>query len=317
MKKTIGIIVAVYNEEESLAQLHREFITLFNYEESYTFKVYFIENGSSDSSERLIAEICKSDQRFSMIKMSRNFRMDGALTAGLDFVQEDACVLMAGDTQDPPEIISNFLREWESGYENVYAKITRRSDVNLVRRINSQIFYFLASRLTGNTIVKNASDFRLIDRKVYLAVRRMQESNRFVRGLISWTGYKSIGIPMIRPPRYGGESKASTLKVIDLALKGIFAHTTIPLKLVSASGFVFFISSIVTFCFVFTRWILYGVPFAGYGLIVSLLLFGFGFTIFVLGIIGEYIGLIYEEAKNRPNYLVTETLNVPRTLNEK
>jgi dolichol-phosphate mannosyltransferase len=315
-KKTIGIVVAIFNEEEALEMLVQSFQSLFQVEKSYSFKVYFVENGSSDSSLKLIREACQSDHHFSMIQLSRNFRMDGALTAGLDFVSEDACVLMAGDMQDPPAFISKFIREWECGYENVYGVITKRSDVSWVRRMNSSLFYFVAAKLSNNTLPRNASDFRLVDKKVYRAVREMRESNRFVRGLFAWSGFKSIGVPLIRPPRLGGVSKASTLKVVDLAIKGIFAHSVYPLKLITISGFFIFCCAILSFVYEFYTWIVLGVPFAGYGTIVSLLLLGIGIIVLVLGIISEYIGLIYEEVKNRPNFLVTSTINIDSRKNE-
>ena len=314
--KSIGIIVAIYNEAEALEVLVHSFQELFQIEHEYAFKVYLVENGSSDNSHEIIQKVCESDKRFSMIQLSRNFRMDGALTAGLEFVSEDACVLMAGDMQDPPVFISNLIRKWESGFENIYAVITKRSDASLLRRMNSSLFYFIAARITSNNLPKNASDFRLVDKKVYQSVREMRESNRFVRGLFAWSGFKSIGVPLVRPPRIGGASKASTLKVIDLAIKGIFAHTVYPLKLITVSGIFIFFCSIISFAYEFYTWTVLGVPFAGYGVIVTLLLFGTGTIVLVLGIISEYLGLIYEEVKNRPNFLVTSTLNIDGDRND-
>jgi dolichol-phosphate mannosyltransferase len=308
--KSVGIVVAIYNEEEPLPQLLGAFRTLFNAEPDYEFKVYFIENGSNDNSESILSSAISQDSRFGMIKLSRNFRMDGALTAGLQYVTEDACVLMAGDMQDPPFMISTFLRLWEQGYENIYGVITKRDKSSVVRRINSQLFYWLAGALSDNRLPKNASDFRLVDSKVYETVRDMRERNRFVRGLFAWSGFRSIGVPMVRPPRAGGDSKASTLKVIDLALKGIFAHTIYPLKIISFCGLTIFLGSLVVLLWEFSSWVLKGVPFAGYGVIVTILLLGVGGILLALGVISEYIGLIYEEVKQRPNYIVSKTFNI-------
>jgi len=309
-KKTVGVVVAIYNEEEPLPHLISAFQELFLKEKQYDFQVYFVENGSLDKSAQIIENACAKDARFSMIQLSRNFRMDGALTAGLHYLSEDSCVLMAGDMQDPPSQISIFLRKWEDGYENVYGVVTKRNGVGLLRRFNSKLFYLLASKLTDGRIPKNASDFRLVDKKVYAAIREMDERNRFVRGLFAWAGFKSIGVPMERPLRAGGSSNASTLKTIDLALKGIFAHSIYPLRMITWFGFFIFFGALLSLVVEILQWLSSGVPFAGYGLIITILLLGFGFTTVILGIIAEYIGLIYEETKNRPNFIVSRLLQV-------
>jgi len=314
--KTIGIVVSIFNEEEPLPTLIKSFQILFDKEPNYTFKVYLVENGSSDLSRSIIQGVCEQDSRFSMLVLSRNFRMDGALTAGLNYVREDACVLMAGDMQDPPEEISKFLRLWEQGYEHVYAIITKRNGTKPLRRINSKVFYLIANRVTNGRILRNVSDFRLVDRKVYEAARSLEERNRFVRGIFAWIGFNSIGVEMERPQRVGGESKASTFKVIDLALKGIFAHTLYPLKMITWSGITLLISSMFFLLFQIFRWVHNGVPFAGYGTIIALMLFGFGTIVLFLGVISEYLGLVYEEVKNRPNYIVSNKVNIESGNNE-
>jgi dolichol-phosphate mannosyltransferase len=235
--------------------------------------------------------------------------MDGGLTAGLDYIKGDACVLMTADLQDPPELISEFLRKWEAGWDNIYGIITKRGGTGPIRTLNSKMFYFVADKLTDGRIPKNASDFRLVDKKVYLAIKSMTERNRFVRGLFAWAGFKSIGISMERPPRFGGVSNAHTLGVIDLAFKGIFAHSYKPLRLITIFGV--FLSAFSFFAIVPLAiiWVTSGVPFAGFGTIVSLFLFVLGILSLMIGILSEYIGLIYEEVKARPNYLVSEILN--------
>ena len=243
-----------------------------------------------------------------MIKLSRNFRMDGGLTAGLEFVTGDACVLMTADLQDPPEMISVFLRKWEEGYENIYGVVEKRIGTNILRRINSKLFYLFANKLSGNAIPENASDFRLVDKKVYLAVKGMTEKNRFIRGLFAWAGFKSIGIPMERPPRFAGVSNASTGKVIDLALKGIFSHSYKPLRLISLIGFIVSLIAIISLFPLTWFWLVAGVPFAGFGSMAALIIGSFGFQALMMGVMSEYIALIYEESKNRPNFIVSETL---------
>ena len=310
MKKTVSVIIPAYNEEDCVEELVGRLTNVFQVEAHYQFEVFIVENGSEDRTWEKLEVIAKSDNRFKVIKLSRNFRMDGGLTAGLDFVNGDACVLMTADLQDPPELISEFLRKWEAGWENVYGIVQKRSGTNLIRKVNSQLFYFIAQKLTDGRLPRNASDFRLVDRKVYLSVKTMSERNRFVRGLFAWAGFKSIGVPMVRAERFGGVSNAPTWKVIDLAIKGIFAHSHKPLRLITILGAgIFFVSS-STFAILAVKWISSGVPYPGYGTLVSVVLVILGVLGIMLGIISEYIGLIYEEVKQRPNYIVSETINI-------
>jgi glycosyltransferase involved in cell wall biosynthesis len=309
-KKLISLIVPAYNEEDCVDELAKRLSQVFNSESQYDFEAIIIENGSTDSTWEKLQGISKTDGRFKVLKLSRNFRMDGGLTAGLEYITGDACVLMTADLQDPPELIPTFLRKWEEGFENVYGVVTKREGTGPIRTMNSKIFYWLAGKLTDGRIPRNASDFRLVDRKVYVAVRSMTERNRFVRGLFAWAGFNSIGIPMERPPRFGGVSNAHTLKVLDLAFKGIFAHSYKPLRLITVFGFLLSISAFLSIFPLFYTWVAYGVPFAGFGSLVALFLLTFGTVSLMLGILSEYVGLIYEEVKGRPNYLVSETLGI-------
>jgi dolichol-phosphate mannosyltransferase len=206
--------------------------------------------------------------------------------------------------QDLPEQIPALIRKWEEGFENVYGIVTDRQGTGPIRTFNSKAFYWLAGKLTDNRIPKNASDFRLLDRKVYEAVRNMDERNRFVRGLVAWVGFNSVGVEIARPPRFAGESKAYSFQVIDLAFKGIFAHSYIPLRIITVTGVTVSVFSIVAFIALLLRWILVGVPFGGFGTIVTIVLFSFGLLTFMLGIMAEYLGLIYEEVKKRPNFVI-------------
>jgi dolichol-phosphate mannosyltransferase len=302
------LIIPAYNEEDCVDELAKRLSQVFDAETHYDFEVIIIENGSIDSTWEKLQVISKADNRFKILKLSRNFRMDGGLTAGLDYVNGAACVLMTADLQDPPELIPTFLRKWEEGFENVYGIVTKREGTGPIRTMNSRLFYWLAGKLTDGRIPRNASDFRLVDRKVYVAVRGMTERNRFVRGLFAWAGFNSIGIPMERPPRFGGVSNAHTFKVLDLAFKGIFAHSYKPLRLITVFGFILCITAFLSIFPLLFIWVVYGVPFAGFGSLVALFLLILGTVSLMLGILSEYVGLIYEEVKGRPNYLVSETL---------
>ena len=304
--KLISIVIPAYNEEDCVVELTDRLQKVFRKHNNYRFEVIIVENGSTDSTWDKLCVIAKKESRFKIVKLARNFRMDGGLTAGLDFVSGDACILMTADLQDPPEFISTLIKKWELGWENVYGVVTKRHGTRLVRRMNSKLFYVFASFLTDGRIPKNASDFRLVDRKVYVAVRAMNERNRFVRGLFAWSGFKSIGVPMERPPRFGGKSNAQTFKVLDLAFKGIFAHSYKPLRIITLVGGASSILSFTALVPLSLLWFYKGVPFAGFGTIVGIILLFVSIQFVVLGIMGEYIGLIYEEVKQRPNYIVSE-----------
>lgn len=308
LTKLISIIVPAYNEEECIEELSQRLIAVFKNEKKYDFEVIVVENGSTDNTLNLLREISGYDKRFHVIKMSRNFRMDGGLTAGLQFAKGDACVLMTADLQDPPELISDFLRKWEEGWENIYGIVTNRVGTGPIRTFNSKLFYWVASKMTNGQIPKNASDFRLVDRKVYEVVRTMTERNRFVRGLFAWVGFNSIGIEMERPRRYGGQSKAHTFNVLDLAFKGIFAHSYKPLRLITIFGLTLSSLSFIAIFPLTLSWIYLGVPFAGFGTLVTLFMLIIGVITLMLGILSEYVGLIYEEVKGRPNFIVSEII---------
>jgi glycosyltransferase involved in cell wall biosynthesis len=306
--KSISIVIPAYNESECIPELTSRLAKVMDQNGHYSWEVIIIENGSLDDSWQQLVKVSKSDDRFKLIRLSRNFRMDGGLTAGLDFVTTDACILMTADLQDPPEFIPRLLEKWEEGYENVYGVVLKRKGTKLVRRFNSKLFYKVAGSLTNGGIPENASDFRLVDRKVYEVVRVMTERNRFVRGLFAWVGFKSIGIPMVREPRFAGESNAHSFKVIELAFKGIFAHSYKPLRFISIFGVLLFGISFLSLIGLTFTWFTVGVPFAGFGSIIALILCGFGFQALLLGIVSEYLAMIYEEAKSRPNFIVSETI---------
>ena len=307
-KKVISIVIPAYNESDCVDELFSRLRTVFDSESKYDFECVLVENGSKDDTFEKLERIHKSDSRFKVLQLARNFRMDGGLTAGLSVIKGDACVLMTADLQDPPELIPEFIRLWETGFENIYGIVTKREGISRLRAFNSKMFYSLAGKLTSGRITKNASDFRLVDRKVYEAVNDMTERNRFVRGLFAWVGFRSIGVEMVRPPRFGGKSNADTFKVLDLAFKGIFAHSSVPLRLITLLGFFLSAIALVTLGIYVVAAVMFGVPFNGFGTLVSIALGGLAITTLLLGVIGEYVGLIYEEVKQRPNFVVSRKI---------
>jgi dolichol-phosphate mannosyltransferase len=307
--KTVEVIIPAFNEEDCVDELIRRLIILFNKENSYSWSALLIENGSTDSTWDLLRIQAVKDERIKVIKLSRNFKMDGGLTAGLEYAKADAVVLMTADLQDPPEAISDFLRVWEHGVHNVYGRVTERSGTTLLRKINSQVYYFLANKFTGGRITRNASDFRLMDRKLYETVRQMDERNRFVRGLVAWAGFKSESVPVPRPPRFGGESKAFSIPVFGFAVRSIFSHSYVPIRMISFLGIATSLISLLSLSLMVVNWLINGVPFPGFGSIMTVAMLVFGLLSLILGVMAEYIALIYEEVKHRPNFIVEETIN--------
>ena len=304
--KKIEVISPVFNEQDCLLEFIDQCLAIFAQLPQYEWILTLVENGSTDGSWEIMKEKARHNSQIKMIKLSRNFGMDGGLTAGVSQSRADAVILMASDLQDPPSAIPRFVAMWEKGFDNVYGIVTKRGGVPLIRRINSQIFYFVANRLTGNLIPRNVSDFRLLSQKMYTALDSMKEANRVVRGMIAWLGFKSVGIDVERAPRFAGKSKAHSWRVIGIGVRAILANSYFPLRLISLLGFLVSIGSIFSLIFTTVLFLFYGVPFPGFGTIISLILLLFGILFLILGILSEYIGMIYEEVKMRPNFVIEE-----------
>jgi dolichol-phosphate mannosyltransferase len=309
LMKTIDIITSAYNEEDCLPELFSRLEKVARSEENYSFHFIVIDNGSSDRTWQIIKDQQKADSRYTGIRMSRNFSLDSAFTCGLDRAEADLAIIMTSDLQDPPECIPDLLRAHELGYEQVLAKVVDRGTVPAVRRFLSHVFYRLANAMTGGMLPKSVSDFRLVSRKCYEAIRSLRESHRFLRGLGSWVGFETTYIEIKRPPRFAGESKwlgVSLIRSILLGFQGIFAYSTLPLAWVSIFGVFMSLVSVLSLVGLTISWIVFGVPFAGFGSIVAAIVLCFSITILILGVIAQYISLIYEEVKRRPLYLVAE-----------
>jgi len=312
LMKTIEIITSAYNEEDCLPELFSRLEKVAGTEENYSFRFIVIDNGSSDRTWQIIKDRQKTDSRYTGIRMSRNFSLDSAFTCGLDRAEADLAIIMTSDLQDPPECIPDLLRAHEQGYEQVLAKVVDRGTVPAVRRFLSHVFYRLANAMTGGMLPKSVSDFRLVSRKCYEAIRSLRESHRFLRGLGSWVGFETTQIEIKRPPRFAGESKwlgVSLIHSILLGFQGIFAYSTLPLAWVSIFGVFMSLVSVLSLVGLTISWIVFGVPFAGFGSIVAAIVLCFSITILILGVIAQYISLIYEEVKRRPLYLVAEVVS--------
>jgi len=314
MKKkfTLDIITSAYNEEDCLPELFSRIADVMRAEKNYKYQIHIIDNGSSDRTWDIITKFSAQDKRINGYKMSRNFILDAALTCGLDKANADVAIVMCSDLQDPPETIPSLLREFEKGYDQVLVKIASRDSVPLFRRVLSKLFYKIARFMTDQMLPESVSDFRLVNRKTYIAIRSMRESHRFLRGIGAWVGFNTSEIEISRPPRFSGESKwlgMSLFKVITIAARSILAYSATPLIWISTLGFIFSLISFIGVSILSITWLIAGVPFAGYGTIVGFISLGFSLTMLSIGVLAQYLGLIYEEVKQRPLYIISEITN--------
>ena len=307
IQKSIAVVAPVFNEEDCILEFIKQVTDVFDEHPEYLWRLILVENGSSDRSWEYMNHARKVRKDIDVLRLSRNFGMDGGLSAGLKYVTEDAVVLMVSDLQDPPWAIPLFVAKWEEGFDNVFAIITKRNGVPLLRRINSQIFYFLANKMTGNLIPKKVSDFRLLTKRCYSQLIRLDEVNPVLRGLIAWVGFESIGIPVERSLRFGGRSKAHSWKVIGLGIRAILAHSLIPLRFISLMGAILSVGSFLTLVVTTILFLTSGVPFPGFGTLLTVIIFMFGLLFTMLGMIAEYVGMIFQEVKRRPNFIIKES----------
>lgn len=310
---TLDIITSAFNEEECLPELFNRLEIVMAAEKEYDYRILVVDNGSFDKTWDIIQGTVENNSKIQGFRMSRNFTLDAAFTCGLDHAKSDVAIIMTSDLQDPPEAIPQLLRKYEEGFDQVLVKITSRDSVPFTRKILSKLFYRIASKMTEGMLPESVSDFRLVNRKTYEAIRRMRESHRFLRGLGSWVGFRTTQIELERPPRFAGQSKwlgMSLTAVIAQASRSILAYSATPLLWVSMLGILLSAFSFVTLICLAIFWVVSGVPFAGFGSIVSLIFLGFSLTMLCIGILAQYLGLVYEEVKQRPLYIVTEMTTI-------
>lgn len=305
MAKLISIVTPIFNEEENIDPLYEEIKNLIKRESKYNFEILAVEHGSTDKTFQKLLSIRRRDKRLKILQLSKNFgNADAGITAGLAFSKGDAVVIIMADLQEPTEIISQFLRKWEKGYEIVNGVVAERPNITRSRLVLSILFYKLMNLLTGNLFPENVSDFRLIDRKVYEVVNQMPERNKFLRGVITWTGFKQTGVTFKRRARYRGESKAHFSTVLKVALNGIFSFSYAPLKVVTFLGFAVSAISFLMIVYQIILFLIMGRGEPGVSTLVVLIGFLFGVLFLILGIIGEYLSRIYDEVKQRPSFIV-------------
>jgi len=302
----ISIVTPFYNEEAGIKEYFKSILNVLKKITS-SYEIICIDDGSSDKTFELLQKQHKKDSSIKIIKLSRNFGKEAALTAGLDFTTGDAIIPIDADLQDPPELIPNMIKQWQDGYKVVLMKRKSRNE-SWLKKITANLFYNLINKISESSIPKDTGDFRLMDKKVVNIIKQIREKSRFMKGILSWSGFKTTTILFERPERLKGTPKQNYKKLFSLALNGIFSFSIIPIRLfvfigVMVSGF-----AILYGLFLILRTIFFGTDLAGYpSLMVTILFFG-GIQLLGLGVLGEYIGRIFNETKNRPIYVIDEQL---------
>jgi len=309
-KILISVIVPMYNEEAVIpATYSRLKEVLDGLKENY--EIIFINDGSRDRTRDMLMEICEKDKTVKLIDFARNFGHQVAITAGMDYAAGECMVIIDGDLQDPPELIPKMMELWRQGYDVVYGKRISRQGETIFKKVTAKIFYRLLRSLTDVNIPVDTGDFRLIDRRVCEALKQLPERSRYVRGLMSWVGFKQTPIEFERSERYTGETKYPLKKMLKLAMDGIMSFSYKPLKLSSWLGSLLSVFSFVYLIIVLLQKIFFPESAqSGWASLIAVSLFFNGITLLMLGIIGEYIGRIYDEAKGRPLYIISELKNM-------
>lgn len=309
-KPDLSIIVSMYNEEDSLGLFFKTINKTLNKLKKYTYEIICIDDGSIDKTFSLLEEYAKSNECIKVIKFSRNFGKEYGIMAGLRFCSGRCAIPMDVDLQDPPELILDFVKKWEEGYDMVYGIRSDRGSDTFLKRWTAKLFYKIYNLMTKSPIPYNAGDYRLIDRKVINAILSLKERNVFMKGIFGWTGFKSTGVNYTRQKRSAGVSKWNYWKLWNFALDGITASTTFPLRVWTYLGTLLSTAGLFYALYIIIRTIVDGVDVPGYAsLLVFILLLG-GIQMIILGILGEYIGRIFVEVKSRPIYIVEKKVNL-------
>lgn len=304
--KKVTIIIPAYNEEESLPYLYERLEKLMESIQQYEFEILFINDGSKDNTLKILKDFREKDKRISYVDLSRNFGKEIAMMAGMDYAKGDCVIFMDADLQDPPELIPELLKWWEQGYDDVYARRKSRKGETWLKKFTSKMYYKVLQSLTKVEIQKDTGDFRLLDRRCVNALTQMRESQRCSKSMFSWIGYNKKEVLYDRDPRIAGKTKWNYKKLIDLAIDGITSFTTSPLRVSTYLCIPTFIALFIYFIYVIVKCIITSVVIQAFQAIILLILFFAGIQILLFGIIGEYLGRIFNETKNRPLYFIKE-----------
>lgn len=304
--KKVSLLIPFYNEQEVLPMLYDRVKTLIDSNSMYNWEILLVNDGSTDNSLCAVKQMHMRDSRFRYIDLSRNFGKEVAMLAGLDYVTGDCVVIMDADLQHPPELIPDMLKLWEEGYDDIYGKRNNRGKEPWLRKKLSLLYYRLLQKTTKVHVLQNVGDFRLLDRICIDALISMRETQRYTKGMFQWIGFKKKEILFDQDARIAGDSKWNYFKLIGLAVEGITSYTTSPLKIATVMGLIVSLCAFGYMLYIFLKALFIGDPVAGYPTIMIVMLFLGGVQLLSLGIIGEYIGRIFNETKNRPVYFIRE-----------
>lgn len=289
--------------------LYPELVKLMDGNPNYEWELMFVNDGSKDQTLELLRQLRQQDSRVNYVDLSRNFGKETAMLAGFDHVTGDCMVIIDADLQHPPTLIPEMIKWWEQGYDDVYAKRKSRGKESWLRKQLSLTFYKILQRSSRFDVLQNVGDFRLLDRCCINALKKMRESERYTKGMYSWIGFKKKDVEFVQGDRVAGESSWHYKQLFSFAIDGITSFTTTPLRISTVIGFIVSLFAFLYMIVVFVKALIWGDPVQGYPTLVILILFLGGIQLLSLGIIGEYIGRIYNETKNRPDYIVREFNN--------
>jgi glycosyltransferase involved in cell wall biosynthesis len=309
-KPVYSFVIPIYNEEETLWELYKRVSALISQLDGDS-EVILVDDGSKDSSYEIISKLNSVDSRFKVAQLSRNFGHQVAITAGMDLAEGQAVIIMDADLQDPPEVVIEMAKRWREGYDVVYGVRKERHGETWFKKTTASAFYRLLRRLTDLQISTNAGDFRLVDRSALDAVRSMREHNRFVRGMFSWVGFRQTGVEYIRSERFAGETKYPLRKMIKLAIDGALSFSVAPLRFSLHIGSVIAVISFLSALFAIMAKLCGSHAIPGWAFIIAGVFFLGGVQLMLVGILGEYIGRIYEEVRHRPLYLIKDAVGFP------
>ena len=312
----VSLIVPVYNEEDVLdAFLERTSQVMADTDLEYEY--VFVNDGSRDATLPMLVERSRQNPRIRVLNLSRNFGKEAALTAGIDHIRGNVLIPMDVDLQDPPELITDFVKKWREGYDIVYGVRTARDDDGYIKRKTASWFYGFFNWLSSTHIPDNAGDFRLVDERAIEVLRQLPERNRFMKGLFAWVGFPSIGVPYERPARAAGRTKWNLRKLWNFALDGLFSFSTVPLRVWSYVGVIVSLVAFIYASYIVIRVLAFGIDVPGYASLLTVVLFLGGIQLISLGIIGEYLGRLFIETKGRPIYIVQDVFEGGAAAGEK
>lgn len=304
--KKVTVLIPCYNEEASLPYLYKALCNLAVRCPGYEWEFLFVNDGSRDNTLQLIKEYRASDRRICYVDLSRNFGKEAAMLAGFDYATGDCMVIMDADLQHPPTLIPEMLAWWEQGYDDVYAKRRERGKESWLRKRLSLMYYRMLQHTTRIEILQNVGDFRLLDRSCIEALRQLRESERYTKGMYCWIGFNKKEVLFDQGDRVAGASSWNMSGLFKLAMEGITSYTTAPLRISTLFGFLVSAAAFLYMLFILVRTILYGDDVQGFPTLIIIILFLGGIQLLSIGIIGEYVGRIFNETKNRPVYVVKE-----------